>query len=216
MEMISDESVEMMIPCFKPVTKFYAKGEKILEYEFNMPKRLAMVIAGTAKLEIFNDKGGVFLLESYSKDDVFGDLFAMPLQQFFYTITATSDCVVMYLDYEHIISPCENLCAHHSQLISNLFMMTAQKAQALSLHISILAQPTTRDKLLAYLKYQCAQSGICSNGCCTFQIPMSLSKLAEYLNVDRAAMMRELKSMKDEGILDSNRRIFKMDDSYFL
>jgi len=35
---------------------------------------------------------------------------------------------------------------------------------------------------------------------------MSLSSLAEYLCVDRSAMMRELKSMRDDGLLISQKR----------
>ena len=35
-----------------------------------------------------------------------------------------------------------------------------------------------------------------------FTIPMSLSALADYISVDRSSMMRELRKMKEEGIID--------------
>ena len=43
-----------------------------------------------------------------------------------------------------------------------------------------------------------------------FEIPMSLAELAEYISVDRSAMMREIKAMKNDGIINSRRREFKL------
>ena len=40
----------------------------------------------------------------------------------------------------------------------------------------------------------------------TFTLPFSLTDLADYLSVDRSAMMRELKSLKNEGIIIKNRK----------
>ena len=35
----------------------------------------------------------------------------------------------------------------------------------------------------------------------TFSMPFSLTDLADYLSVDRSAMMRELRFLKDEGFI---------------
>ena len=36
----------------------------------------------------------------------------------------------------------------------------------------------------------------------TFELPLSLTDLADYLNVDRSAMMRELKLLKEDGLVE--------------
>ena len=36
----------------------------------------------------------------------------------------------------------------------------------------------------------------------TFELPLSLTDLADYLSVDRSAMMRELKLLKEDGLVD--------------
>lgn len=36
----------------------------------------------------------------------------------------------------------------------------------------------------------------------SFILPMSYTTLAEYLSVDRSAMMRELKNLAEEGIIE--------------
>ncbi len=206
---ISDTSLRLMGPCFNPGQKSFKAGETILTYQAGVPDSIAVLESGSAKLYILTEDGDMLLMETYGKGDIFGELFALPLENFEYIVTATSDCSVMFVDYNHIIEPCENLCKHHSQLISNLFILAAQKSQELSLHLSILHQGTIRAKLLTYLRY-------ISNGPVekkkdgTFTIPISLAELAEYLSVDRSAMMRELKVMRNEGLLESNRREFKL------
>lgn len=125
---IGQDSIDMMIPCFKPITRKYRKDDTILSYSAGVPASVAVLFRGQARLEILNEEGDLFLLERYEGGDVFGELFSLPLENFEYIVKALTDCTVVYLDYNHIITPCENLCAHHSQLISNLFMMTAQNA----------------------------------------------------------------------------------------
>lgn len=203
---VSKESMDMIIPCFKPYWKNYAAGETILTYDATKPARVEVLERGSAKLQILNEEGDIFLIEHIKEGDVFGEPFALPLENFAYIVSADTDCRVMFLDYNHIIKPCENLCEHHSQLISNLFIMAAQKSQELSLHISLLHQNTIRQKLMAYLSYV---SSVCkkdSDG--QFTIPMTLVDLAEYLSIDRSAMMREIKSMKNDGLISGNRREF--------
>ena len=41
---------------------------------------------------------------------------------------------------------------------------------------------------------------------CTFYLPLPLSDLADYLSVDRSAMMREIKKMNEENIIISEKR----------
>ena len=177
-----------------------------MSYDAGVPRNIAVLEKGNAKLQILNEDGDIFLLEHINEGDLFGELFSLPLDSFEYIVTAESDCNVMFVGYEHIIKPCENLCNHHSQLISNLFMMAAQKSQELSLHISLMHQNTIRQKLMAYLNYVSASSDKRSDG--SFNIPISLAELAEYLSVDRSAMMREIKAMKNDGLISGNRREF--------
>lgn len=208
---LSKESMDMILPCFKPYWKNYSAGETILTYDSTAPKRVEVLERGSAKLQILNEDGDIFLIERINQGDVFGEPFALPLNSFAYMVTAETDCRVLFLDYEHIIKPCKNLCAHHSQIISNLFIMAAQKSQVLSLHISFLHQNSIRQKVLAYLNYASSISAKNSEG--YFTIPMSLVDLSEYLNVDRSAMMREIKAMKNEGLIDGNRREFRLIES---
>ena len=39
-----------------------------------------------------------------------------------------------------------------------------------------------------------------------YKLPMSYTALAQYLSVDRSAMMREIKNLSDEGVLKRDGR----------
>lgn len=204
---IGKDSIKEMVACFSPEFKKYQNGETIMRYSDNL-KKIGLLSSGRARLSVIDIDGEEVTLEQYANKDVFGELFCLPLENYEYIVTATEPCQVIFIDYKHIITPCEKLCPHHSQLINNLFLMAAEKSQSLSLHLSILNQHSIRKKLLTYLKYVRATS--CKN---PFEIDMSLVSLAEYLCVDRSAMMREIRIMKREGILKSNKREFLLYDS---
>lgn len=199
---ISNESIDKMIACFKPDFKSYTAGETIMIYSDKIEK-VGVMVSGNAKLSVIDYEGDYSILETYEEHDVFGELFYLPLENHEYIIEATKDTQVFFIDYKHIITPCENACIHHSQLIKNFFIIAAQKSQAMSLHLSILNQHSIRKKLLTYLNY----IKISTNKN-PFTLPMTLSALAEYLCVDRSAMMREIKVLKEDGILTSDKREF--------
>ena len=67
--------------------------------------------------------------------------------------------------------------------------------------VDVLSRRSIREKLLCYFN-QLAEK----EGSRTFQLPFSLSMLADYIATDRSAMMRELKRLKEEGVLRSEGR----------
>ena len=74
------------------------------------------------------------------------------------------------------------------------------------MRIEVLSKRTIRDKLRAYFTIISAR-----NMSKSFKIPFSLTDLADYLSVDRSAMMRELKSLKEDGFIEkSGNRITLM------
>ena len=71
------------------------------------------------------------------------------------------------------------------------------KITELNTRIELLTQRNTRDKILMYFSLISTRKQKKS-----FELPLSLTDLADYLNVNRSAMMRELKLLKEEGLVD--------------
>ena len=64
----------------------------------------------------------------------------------------------------------------------------------------LLTNKSVRDKLLTY--FQILSSEKHSK---TFELPLSLTDLSDYLMIERTAMMREIKRLKDEKIIKKNK-----------
>ena len=81
-------------------------------------------------------------------------------------------------------------------MVSNLLQMIAMRASQQANRIYVLSRNSTRKKIMAYLHE--VGGGKKKQ---VFTLPLSYTTLAEYLCVDRSAMMREFKNLSEEGVL---------------
>ena len=141
-----------------------------------------------------------------SLGSLFGETYAcMGLPKIPVSVEAVEDCIVLLLDINLMLRTCDNACQFHQRLISNLLKIIATKNMMLNRKMSYITHKTIRGRLLAFLEDQAerAKSNI-------FEIPFNRNELADYLCVDRSAMSRELGRMKKEGLLDFNRKTFRL------
>ena len=108
-------------------------------------------------------------------------------------------------EYAHIMKRCENACAHHSRLVENMFRLVAGQARQLSRRVEVLSRRSIREKLLCYFQLCRLEAGGEE-----FTLPFTLSALADYISADRSAMMRELKKMREEGLVAIEGRRVKL------
>ena len=73
------------------------------------------------------------------------------------------------------------------------------KMTVLNTRIELLTKRSIRDKLIGYFTLISSK-----NLNKSFTLPFSLTDLADYLSVDRSAMMREFKLLIDDGFIQKN------------
>ena len=64
----------------------------------------------------------------------------------------------------------------------------------------LLTTKSVREKLLTYFNSLSTE-----NNSKSFELPFSLTDLSDYLMIERTAMMREFKRLKDENIIKKNK-----------
>lgn len=197
---ISHDSVDSMMKCFSPEVRKFKKGDTILVFEQEV-KYLCVLLTGKAHLYCVDSEGEYTLLENYGPNDIFGEVFTLPFGAVGYVAEADSDCSVMFMKMSSIYGRCSNACEHHTMINKNLFHLSAKKAQMLALRINMISKKTVRQKLVSYFEYLEEKTGSRS-----FDTELSLSQLANYLCVDRTSLMRELRLMREEGIIQSSGR----------
>ena len=203
---ISYEEYSRLLTCFQAVQKSFRSDDLI--YDFSSPQNDAVGIVerGCAALIRIDEEGVATVMEELGPGGVFGRTLAFAgasgdsLQ-----VVCRTPCDVLFIDYPHILKRCENACNHHSVLVQNMLRLMSDKAQALSQRVDVLSRRSIREKLLCYFRQLSERAG--SN---TFTLPFSLSTLADYIATDRSAMMRELKSLREEGAIRSDGRQFTL------
>ena len=202
---IKDSDVNKLLTCLNAHEVKFDTGAEVFSYEKGR-KIIGVVSVGKIQIKKIDFNGNSTMIEQVSKNGVFSDLFTYSDSEANYiTAYATEPTKVIFFDYQGVFKRCEKACRYHSTFVENLLNIVVLKSQTLSLRVEILTNKTIRDKILSYVNVKVKQEG--SN---VFTIPMSLTSLAEYLCVDRSAMMRELKKLSNENVLKTNKREFKL------
>ena len=201
---IDSKEQDRMMHCFRTTLQRYESGEVVCFFD-DIDKGIGIIESGEACVVYCLPNGSRTILEYLTEGDIFGQLFYFHAMRQNISVEATSKCSIRFMDYEHIIKRCPEACDHHTQLVNNVLCMVSEKTKSICEHLEILSQRSIRDKLNSYFEIASSQSG--SN---EFKIPFTMSTLSDYLSVDRSAMSREIKKMREEGIIEVKNRKVKL------
>lgn len=197
---ITEEELQKMVVCFHAQIKEFEPDEK-LSFFTQDNNRVGVILEGEADLIKYDQEGYRNIIEHLGEQDIFGQAFFQPYDENEIDVISCNKCKVVFFDYEHLIKRCEKACLHHSVLVSNVLQIFSNKTRQLHSRIEILSQRSIRNKLLNYFHQMAFQ-----NHSDSFKLPFSLNSMADYLFIDRSAMLREMKKMRDEGLIDSKGR----------
>ena len=195
-EGISEADIEKMLKCFEARKLTFKKDRTIVTNIINV-KLICIILSGTANMERYDYNGNRSIIEKLSPNSVFGEVFSRLGSDI--SVIATSDCEVLFIEYEHIIKKCKKGCLYHNILTNNMLKLVSQKIVELNERVEILSKRSIRDKLLSYFELLAS-----SNPKRSFLLPFTYTDLADYLSVDRSAMMREIKNLKEDGFIQTN------------
>ena len=109
----------------------------------------------------------------------------------------------MVIDYENLLNPDNFVYNYYCEFFRNLFDIINKILKERNDRIRILEKKTIRDRLLEYFEIEYKK-----NHSKHIYPPSSFKDLADYFGVNRAAMFREMRNLKDEGFIASkNGRI---------
>ena len=182
--------------CNKVQKKTFSKGQVITTY-IQKRNQLCILLKGNADLVRYDLNGNRTIVEHLSKNALFGEVFYKVTINNELLVEAKTKCTVLFYIYDQLKEPCTKKCEFHSSLSEHLPELILDKITDLNTRIELLTQRTTRDKLLMY--FSLISTRKLSK---TFELPLSLTDLADYLSVDRSAMMRELKRLKEDKMVD--------------
>lgn len=190
--------------CSKIQKKHFVKNEVITSY-IQKRNQICIMVNGKADLIRYDLNGNQDIVDKFSDNDIFGEAFYPVHTNNELTVVATTGCDVLFLLHDDLYRKCKVNCKFHNTLSENILELILKNSIHQNIRIEVLSKRSIRDKLLTYFSILSSKT---FSG--TFTLPFSLTSLADYLSVDRSAMMRELKNLIDEGFISKRGHRIKL------
>lgn len=178
----------------KNQTVFHS-GDRICE--------VGIVQTGTVHIEMIDLWGNKSILSNIAPGQIFAETYAICREPLQVDVTTAAPCEILFLNLELLARSLSEPGGCRDAIMQNLFAICVQKNLVLSNRIFCTTPKTVRGRLLVYLSSESAKAE-----CTSFTIPFDRQGLADYLNLDRSALSKELGRMKKEGILDFRKNQF--------
>lgn len=185
--------------CALSSVKKFKKNEIITTYLLKR-SQICVLISGEAFVVKYLASGERRIISSLKKGDAFGEALYKLRNSRDLFVQAKKDCEVLFLPYDKL-ETCVKDCLYHVELLRGLPDLFLHKIIDLNARIEIMTFKNTRDRLMAYfssLERRTSSKKI--------NIPYSYTDLADYLMLDRSAMMRELSRMVDDHLIIKNNK----------
>jgi len=170
---------------------------------------IGIIKEGCIQIVKTDDNGNQVIIDELTSGKVFGSYIAF-FKNKEYTIQTKEASEIILIDYDILINFNQNTKEYYNQFIKNLLKIIMIDMKKTTERLEILTRKTIRNRLLEYFNISLKNSGTKH-----IYLPFNFTDLAHYLAVDRSAMMRELKYMKEEKIIEvKGKRITLLTDKY--
>ena len=192
-EGVSPQDFDRLQPLIRQ--KHYQQGQIILHAgQANPP--LGLVLSGQVHIEMSDPWGGRSILGSVGQGEIFAESYALCARPLQVDAVCAGDAHILLMDAARALQAAPRLC-------QNLLAICAAKNLALSRRIFCTSAPTVRARVITYLSTAGRQGD-------SLVLPFNRQQLADYLNVDRSALSRELGRMRDDGLLTFHKNRFRL------
>lgn len=193
---ISDKEKDLILKEFESSTIYYKKNQT-----FFFPKSsnvLGIVLEGYLNVIKTDYDGNSIIIEELEEEKLFSTFF-FNLNDNEYEIIAKEDSKVLIIEYDMILNS-NNYKPYITIFLKNLLNITTDIINEKNKRIQILTKKSIRDKLLEYFNL------FKTTGTNILYLPFSYTHLANYLAIDRCAMSRELRNLKDDGLIETKEK----------
>ena len=183
--------------------KQYRKGGALL-HAGEPTDKLGLVLDGSVTVESNDAWGNRTILSHVGKDQIFAETYAMlENEPLLVDVIANEDCQILFLHIGSVRQLTGISASWARTLTANLLSISALKNLHLSGRSFHTAPKTVRGRVMAYLNTVSLQTRSTA-----FDIPFDRQQLADYLNVERTALSKELGKMQRDNLIRVKKNHF--------
>ena len=203
-ENISLKNKEKLFKIFRASTVKYTKGINIIDY-MDRTNSIGIIDSGSIDIVQTDYDGNETLIDELTTNDIFGSTIYSIVLSDECSIITKENTIVTFIDYREIENAEFIKSDFYITFVQNLLAIIFEQMSLKNKRIDILTKKTIRNKLLTYFRQLSREQGSKS-----ITLPFSLSNLARFISVDRSAMIRELKYLKEEGMIDQKTKKIRL------
>ena len=201
---MTDEEIRDCLESLSYGIRRFEKGA-ILLHAGQTTRRMGIVLSGSVTIESADQWGNLTILSHVGKNGFFAETYALLEDSVMLVdVRANEDCEIMFLDLSSLRQGPSG-SVWRSRITANLLTISAQKNRTLSGRIFHTSSKSLRGRILSYLHTISIEQDSRE-----FDIPFDRQQLADYLNVDRTALSKELGRMQKEGLIRFRKNHFSI------
>ena len=204
---LTDSEIAVALQVLEAHEKRYEKGETLLTAG-SVTERMGLVLEGNVTIESNDAWGNRTIISHVGCGQVFAETYALlENEPMLVDVTASENCRILFLRSGRIQSLQNSQNPWALKYITNLLTISMHKNLILSGRSFHTAPKTIRGRVMAYLN-----SASLQRHSREFDIPFDRQQLADYLNLERSALSKELGKMQREGLVFCRKNHFTISD----
>ncbi|MBO6309177.1 MAG: Crp/Fnr family transcriptional regulator [Oribacterium sp.] len=202
---MNDQSISNALDALNATEKRYRKGSVIMRAG-STTDRMGIVLDGSVTIESNDIWGNRTILSHVGSGQFFAETYALlDNETMLVDVVANENCRILFLKVGSLDQLISLNKPWANTLIANLLSISARK----NLHLSDRSFHTSpkiiRGRVMSYLNTISLQKGTKE-----FDIPFDRQQLADYLNLERTALSKELGKMQNDGIIIVRKNHFRL------
>ena len=197
LENISTNIYSLEELCYFLYNNLYLVDETVIREDL-------LVLSGSVTIESNDAWGNRTILSHVGRGQFFAETYALFKDEpLLVDVRANEKSAVLFLRSGNIQALMDQSAPWANKYMTNILMISARKNLMLSGRSFHTAPKTIRGRVLSYLNSVSLQKH--SN---EFDIPFDRQQLADYLNLERSALSKELGKMQRDGLIKTKKNHF--------
>ena len=194
----------MHISHYKKNSRIFHTGDSVCE--------IGLVLSGCVCIESTDFCGNRSILSQIESGEVFAETYCLCQEPLMVDVTAIEQSQILFLHRDLLQNPIYQHTSWQPKLMGNMLQLSMRKNLLLSNRIFCTSPKTIRERLLTYFTGLAIRTGKP-----LLELPFDRQQLADYLNVDRSALSKELGKMHRNGLIDYHKSTVLLKQSdYFM
>jgi CRP-like cAMP-binding protein len=202
---MDDDELDTALIALGAAEREYAKDEVIL-HAGSTTDMMGLVLGGSVRIESNDIWGNRTILSHIAPGQVFAETYAIVENAaLLVDAVANRDSRVLMLSIGSAGFLRQDSSLWRIKLTANILGISMQKNLMLSRRSFHTSPKSIRGRVMSYLSSVSLQTGSDE-----FDIPFDRQQLADYLNVERTALSKEIGKMKQDGMLTARKNHFRI------